>query len=307
MKKNGALDIIFKIFAILLCIILVPALIVTVLVGSVSNIVTPKTVVKVVKSIDFQEVILQNEDLAESLEEMNISDQSVQQIIKSNTVEQIIEVYVEDINSVILNENGTKFNSETLKNIANENKEEIKGIIAELVGEDAVKEMGQEEFDRGIEEFINEGLAGMVEGLPKPQEVVENIPKDTLEVIRVFNSGVVTNVCVGFCAVLFVIILLLRLREYSFFIWFSVILIVTAVFLSSTYSVFAVLPGLISEDLPVSAETVGSIIAVLTQNILITAIVMFVLAAVFMAAFFVIRKIRNKKEENPVEEVPMQA
>lgn len=300
MKKNGALDIIFKIISILLCIVLVPALIVTVMVGSISSIVTPKTLTKVIKTVDIQDVISENQELSASLTEAGVTEETIEQMLESETVEQLVEVYVEDINAVILNGDTTNFNSETIKNIINENKDEVKEIVKDLAGD----KVSQEELDKEIDKFIDENFVQIVESLPKPQEIIEDIPEDALEVIRVFNSGIVTNICIGFCAVLILLILLLRFREFSFFIWFSVISIITAVFLTSIYSGLRMTPAMLPGDMPVSQDTIGSIMGVLTQNILITLIIMFVLAAVFMASFFAIRNFRNKKKgEKVIEEV----
>ena len=72
---------------------------------------------------------------------------------------------------------------------------------------------------------------------------------------------------------------------------------ITAVFLVSIYSGINIVPSLLPGEIPVPVETIQSIIGVLTQNILITFIVMFVLAAVFMTSFFLIRMFRNKKKQ----------
>ncbi len=309
MKKNGALDIIFKIFSILLCIVLVPALIMTTIVGSISNMITPATLTKVVKNIDVAEMITQDDELVEELEQAGITTEVIEQVFESETVSQIIEVYAEDI-SAVLNGEASSFDSETIKNIIGENRDEITQIITTIAGDDMPEDITQEEIDKHIDEIIDVQLVPMFEELPKPEAIIQEmeIPTELIEAIKVFNSGLVTKVCIAFCAILLVLVLLLRLRECSFLIWFSVISIITAVLLTSIYSGISMLPTMLPAELPIPAETVGSIIAVLTQTILITLIVMFVLAAVFMTLFFVLRKIRNNKKQNELqEEAPVEA
>lgn len=297
MKKNGALDIVFKIFSILLCIILVPTLIVTVIVGTVSNMIKPETLVKVVKTVDIQQIITETPDLSQALEQAEIEPEVIQQVVESEVVEQVISTYAEDLSNYILT-GESNFNAEQIKAILNENKEEVKQVLSAIAPED----VPAEEIEAELDTFINEQIAPMFEQtLPKPQEIAQDIPEDLIEIIKVFNSGLITKICIGACAVLALIILLLRLREFSFFIWYSVICTVTAVFLVSIYSGISMVPAMISGDLPVPQATIQDIIGVLTQNILITFIVMFVLAAVFMTSFFLIRMFKNKKKQDKEE------
>lgn len=57
MKKNGALDIICKIFSVLFSIILVASLIVTVIFSSVTNLIKPDTLTEIISDIDFSEFL----------------------------------------------------------------------------------------------------------------------------------------------------------------------------------------------------------------------------------------------------------
>ncbi|MBE7092509.1 MAG: hypothetical protein E7365_04965 [Clostridiales bacterium] len=297
MKKNGALDIIFKIFSILLCIILVPTLIITVIVGTVSNVVKPETLVKVVKTVDVQQIITETPDISQALEEAKIAPEVIEQVLESNVVEQVVSSYAEDLSNYLLT-GESSFSAEQIKNILNENKDEVKSVLSAVAPEDVTVE----EIEAELDTFINEQIGPMInEVLPKPQEVIQDIPEDVKEVIKVFNSGIVTKICIGACLVLFALILLLRLREYSFLIWYSVVSIITGVFIASIYSGFAMVPSMLPSELPVPLETVQSIISVLTQNMLISFIVLFVLAAICMAGFFLISKYKNKKEQTKEE------
>lgn len=293
MKKNGALDIIFKIFSVLLCIILVPSLIVTVIVGTVSDMIKPETLVKVVKTVDVQQIITETPDISQALSEANIEPEVIEQVLESKVVEQVISSYAEDLSNYLLTGEST-FDAEAVKNILNENKGEVKEILSAIAPED----VKQEEIEAEIDNFINEGIAPMFnEVLPAPQEIVSDIPADVIEIIKVFNSGLITKICLGVCLVLLVLILLLRLREYSFLIWYSVIAIVTGVSVTSIYSGISMVPTMLPSDLPVPMATIQDIISVLTQNMLISFIVLFLLAALCMTGFFLIRKFRNKKEQ----------
>lgn len=293
MKKNGALDIIFKIFSVLLCIILVPSLIVTVIVGTVSDMIKPETLVKIVKTVDVQQIITETPDISQALAEANIEPEVIEQVLESKVVEEVISSYAEDLSNYLLTGEST-FDAEAIKNILNENKGEVKEILSAIAPED----VEQEEIEAEIDNFINEGFTPMFnEVLPAPQEITQDIPAELIEIIKVFNSGLVTKICLGACLVLLVLILLLRLRECSFLIWYSVVATVTAVFVVSIYSGISIVPAMLPSDLPVPQATIQDIISVLTQNMLISFIVLFVLAAVCMTGFFLIRMFRNKKKQ----------
>lgn len=297
MKKNGALDIIFKIISVLLCIILVPTLIVTVIVGTVSDMIKPETLVKVVKTVDVQQIINETPDISEALAEANIEPEVIEQVLESKAVEQVISSYAEDLSNYLLT-GASAFDAEVVKNILNENRGEVKEILSAIAPED----VPQEEIEAEIDNFINEDIAPMFNKvLPAPQEITAEIPEDIIEVIKVFNSGIVTKICIGACVVLLILILLLRLREYSFLIWYSVVAIITGVFVVSIYSGISLVPTMLPSDLPVPMATIQDIFSVLTQNMLISFIVLFVLAALCMTSFFLIRKFRNKNKQEKVE------
>ena len=135
------------------------------------------------------------------------------------------------------------------------------------------------------------------EVLPEPQVIIEEIPSEFIEIIKVFNSGLVTKVCLCACAVLLVLILLLRLRECSFLIWYSVVSTITAVFVTAIYSGISIVPSFLPSEMPVPQATMQDIISVLTHNMLVALIALFVLAAVCMTGFFLIRMFRNKKHQ----------
>lgn len=293
MKKNGALDIIFKIFSILLCIILVPTLIITVIVGTVSDIIKPETLVKVVKTVDVQQIVEAQPEVKESLEKTGVAPEVIDNVLQSNVVEEIFTAYAEDVSQYLIT-GETNFNVEQLKSILNNNKAEVKEILTSIAPED----VPQEEIEAELDKFIDEEIAPMFDqNLPKPQEITQDIPAELIEIIKVFNSGLVTKICLGACLVLLVLILLLRLRECSFLIWYSIVSTITAVFITSIYSGIAMVPSMLPSELPIPQTTIKDIISVLTQNMLISFIVLFVLAAVCMTGFFLIRMFRNKKKQ----------
>ena len=293
MKKNGALDIIFKILSVLLCIILVPTLFITVFVGTVSDMIKPETLVKVVKTVDVQQIINETPDISEALAEANIEPEVIEQVLESKVVEQVFSSYAEDISNYLLT-GESNFDAEAVKKILNENKDEVKQVLSMVAPED----VPDEEIEAELDTFINEQIAPKFnEVLPAPQEITAEIPEDVIEVIKVFNSGLVTKICLGVCLVLLVLILLLRLRECSFLIWYSVVSTITAVFVVSIYSGISLVPTMLPSDMPVPQSTIQDIISVLTQNMLISFIVLFALAAVCMTGFFLIRMFRNKKKQ----------
>lgn len=293
MKKNGALDIIFKIFSILLCIILVPTLIITVIVGTVSDMIKPETLVKVVKTVDVQQIVEAQPEVKESLEKTGVAPEVIDNVLQSNVVEEIFTAYAEDVSQYLIT-GETNFNVEQLKSILNNNKAEVKEILTSIAPED----VPQEEIEAELDKFIDEEIAPMFDqNLPKPQEITQDIPAELIEIIKVFNSGLVTKICLGACLVLLVLILLLRLRECSFLIWYSIVSTITAFFVVGIYSGISIVPAMLSSELPVPEKTIQDIISVLTQNMLISFIVLFVLAAVCMTGFFLIRMFRNKTKQ----------
>ncbi len=297
MKKNGVLDIIFKIISVLLCIVLVPTLIATVIVGTVSDIIRPETITKAVQSIDIQQVIAELPDVSQMLEEAEIEPIVVEKIVESNTVDQLFSTYVQDVSNYLVT-GQTTFNIETIKNIINENRDEVQQILSEVAPEGVTVEDIEAELDAYIEEEIAPVIN---EALPDPQVILQDVSQKIIEVIKLFNSGAVTKSCIIACVILAVLILLLRLRECSFLIWHSVVAIVAGIFITLLYSGINMITSFLPSDLPVGQETIQSAISSLTQTMLISFIMLFVIAVLFITGFCVIRKIRNKKQQEVQE------
>lgn len=287
-----ALDIIFKIFAIILCIVLVPVIISTSTVWTVTGVVQPKTITKLVENVDIAETITSNEELSAELEKMNVSPEAVEEIIKSDTVAPAIDTYIKDINAFLEGKEATNFTPDKVKEILNSNIDEITDIVEEVTEE----EIDKEELKAQLNTFIDEEMPAVIEELPKPAELLkEVVPTEAREYFNVINNGAIFKVCLIATVILMAIIFALRIMKLSGFLFIGISGIVATVFMAALYFGFDIILELVLAESPEAAGILNAVTGVFTSRLLTVVIALLVISAILMAAHFVISFFRKKK------------
>ena len=296
MKKNGALDIICKIFSILLSIVLVPVIIVTVLVGAVTDVVQPETITEMVTEIDYSSLITENVDMTQIVGDMEIPEEKIQEVMESKLVKDIVEEYTEGMAGALTGEIDNITVDDILE-IVNNNKEQITEFIKETAGEDVT----QEELDQAIDsvlsdEALMESAEELVNNMPQPSELVEELPQEVTMALEILNSGIILKLLIAVVAVLALIIFVMRLWDFAGFLWLSINGIVSGVLVAVLFGAISIGKAVVLDMAENYATLVGAVINSLTQTLLTGFIALFIISAVFMTVFFVIRHLRKKKE-----------
>ncbi|MBR6765867.1 MAG: hypothetical protein IKM06_05205 [Clostridia bacterium] len=287
-----ALDIVFKIFAIILCIVLVPVIISTSTVWTVTGVVQPKTITKLVENVDIAETITSNEELSAELEKMNVSPEAVEEIVKSDTVTQVIDTYIEDVNAFLEGKEATNFTPDKVKEILNSNIDEITDIVEEVTEE----EINKEELKAQLNTFIDEEMPAVIEEMPKPAEALKDVvPTEAREYFNVINNGTIFKVCLIATVILMAIIFALRIMKLSGFLFIGISGIVATVFMAALYFGFDIILELVLAESPEAAGILNAVTGVFTSRLLTVVIALLVISAILMAAHFVISFFRKKK------------
>lgn len=171
---KGFINFITGFFATILSFVLVIALIATALVGSVSTMFTPTNLTQMIQDIDISSMILQNEDIASSFEQMGFSAESTEKLFKSNFMNEFLNAYLGDMTDALSGKpvEQSSISPEKIKEIANNNIDEIVDIFSEVIPEEE-KPATDEELKEQILEMVNEQAEEIVQMLPDPKALSE--------------------------------------------------------------------------------------------------------------------------------------
>lgn len=306
-------------FAIVLSLVLLVTLIASPIITAASDFVKPETIREVVTTIDYQKVLEDNGiDLGSSMEEFGIPSDAVNQIMQTDAVGDVIELYVKEIEAAIAGEDVSYITPDAIKQIAGENLPALVDIIFDYIPEEEIPEdMTKEEIKAEVEtaftEYIDTNAEEIISYLPDVKEViVQSVDTQVIETIRYVQNGTFTAAVWIAIAVLSLLIYGCRWPRFKGFMWLGVVyLLGTAV----TFALRSVLTGPLLEEILASAPEANIIavpaIDVVQESIIKVGIILSVLTVLFIATFIVGRVFLAKRKKAaatvnyaPVTEAP---
>ena len=169
-------------------------LVLTVLVFSLRNaagsLTKPSTITQVVQNIDINQLIPDAEDVLGALTQNGngqsggnggVSDEEMEEVLapinallESKTVEQILDLYVQDVLASVTQNNPEKaFTPEAIKAIVNDNTDELVDIVKPFIPENEVAT--DEEIEHLINEFVGEFAEQIAEFLPELTQMEDSV------------------------------------------------------------------------------------------------------------------------------------
>ena len=216
----------------------------------------------------------------------------VDDFMESDAGKEIVGEYTNAVSDAIQG-NGGEVDKEKIKDIVVENKEEIIDFVIEYAGDKISRADIEQVFDTVVDEHFDE----FAQILPEPQEIVEEIPREFIDIINIINSGIILKALIAFDAILIILMFVLRLWDFAGFLWLSVNGIVTSAILLFGYLVMVIMKGAVIGALPVGQAIFTTIFNAANSRILIGALTILAVAAILMVIFFIIKKFRKKKSE----------
>ncbi len=289
MGKNGPLDIICRIFAVIFSIALVVSIILTVLAGVLTDLVNADTISEKITDVDISGMITENVDMSQLTEEMNIPEEKVQEVMESQFVKDIVSEYAQGMAGALTG-NAVDITADDIKNIVEANKQEILDFVLENTEADDVN---VNEISERLDVLLDEKAEEIVNGMPQPSTMVDKIPTEIAKALEIIISGVLLKGCILITAVLAVIIFVLRLWDFAGFKWLSVNGIISGVIIALMYGALILGKKFVGEFFAEYEAGVGVGIDTVSQPLLIAFISLFVASAVLMIIFKVIKRIRE--------------
>ncbi len=280
------------IFASILSIVLVISLIVTPIVFSSFSLLSPKNLSNAITSMDMSELIGSGEDA----EQNEMAD-----LLSTNAAKEVFELYATDIkNSLSGKDVESKLNGETLKKIIEDNMDELVTVMREFDG--APSDLSDEEIKTAIKGALEEGADELLESLPKPQELTQQLVNENPEIQTAFdimgNANTIKLSVIGGIVFISALIFVCRLFEFRGFKWLSVDLFVVSGILILVCAGLFLGSGVANELLSDNAMLSDVVITLLSSfktGMAIRTAVILVFAIGLMVAYVFIKKARTQK------------
>lgn len=327
MKKT--LNVLGIIMAWLLSIVLVVMLIATPIVFSMLSLLNAQTITKVITDVftaeeapqpsaEIVKVVTLSEttqpagaedvgkDLLTGMFGDKISQEQIGAILSSKAAKELIETYTGDLTNAITGSNQpAQFNAEKLKSIVNDNIDELIQVLQANIPECA--NMDAAELKSNILKAVDEGAEEIVNALPKPEELKEQLTEDNpalemaLGILAMKNTIMLSMI--GVIVVLSGLIFACRIPGLRGFRWLAVDLFVGGGFGAfTTVGLFVSKSAVdqIAKDAGVQvASLIGSLLSAFTTGMLVRTLVMLLAGGGLLTAYILLKKYREKKLADP--------
>lgn len=224
------------ILAVLLSITFVFTAISAVISAAVVSLVDKDTIASYVEVIDYKEIIESDDDISDALEKYKVKEDAVEEIIKSDAVAEIIDIYAKQFTDFIEGNEPEEFTVDDLKDIVEDNMDEL----VEIANKHMTNKLDEAEIERRILKAIDENAEEIVEVMPSVDMIIEESDSTAIDIIKfVFNPAipVIFTIC---SVILLVLVFVCRIRNAQGFIWTAIDCFLSFLFLGIFTGIAAV-------------------------------------------------------------------
>lgn len=296
---------ILNVFGILLAwilsLVLIPMLMVSPLLFSGISFVQPDNMVEMVTDVDISQLIPDFEavgggDLTETEVEQ------IEKILNTDAVKEFITVYTKDVTNSLFGIEATPgFTPELFMEIVDDNIDELIEVFKAVDPE--LSDVPVEELETEVREFISENTAEMLESLPAPETVREQLVENNPEMetaLKIWGQmDMIKWVIVGVTVILAVLIFLCRLFGFRGFRWLAVDLFIASAFSGLLCAPLIATPDLLTGLLEGNeglAGILGTAISGFAEGMVIRTAIMFVSGIALLTVYLLIKSARKKKQ-----------
>lgn len=237
------------------------------------------------------------------LAQAGLSEDMVSKILSSQAAKDLINAYTEDLtNAITGNGDELKFNAERVKQIVNENIDELVGILQDVSPEYA--EMDLEEIKSKLMDLIDQNAEQIVDAMPKPEEVIDEIKNSVpqMEILLqiIAYKDTIKLALVGAVALIAVLIFVFRLPGFRGFRWLATDLFIGTAFNGLICGGLNMGGSIVGQMLGDNASVMGavsSLMSAFATGMIIRTVVMLVCAVGLLVAYIFIKKALARKAE----------
>ncbi|MBR4071537.1 MAG: hypothetical protein IKK26_03175 [Clostridia bacterium] len=231
-----------------------------------------------------------------------VDGEMINALLQSEAAKEIIEQYTQGMTAVLSGETVTEeFTVDNVKEIVDENMDEIVGIAQEYVGEELSEEAIREKINEVVDSMAGEVLAS----LPSFEDMKQQMEGGLAAALKIVSSPVLTYVCVGICVLIALLIYACKARRCRGLMWLAVDGFVAGALVSLVRTGFDMAQPMLVETVEgmlgaASKSIIESVLSVVVDPINSGRNILFGIASACAIAFIIIRivgaKISKKKQ-----------
>ncbi len=330
MAKSKAANVITIILAALISVMLVILAAVTPVYTSLSALVKPENVVKVVTNVgkalieaevqegsgegDVQSVIADGAEFGtviedymgklqevvscqalmdDTLDEFELTKASTIDLVDSNAVQELLTVYAQDVCKYLI-EGVAEHNltEAKVKEILTDNFDEIFVIAKEA--KSYTVSVTDDMIKARLELAIEENAKEISEIVPTVEEITKVVKGNIVLALRIFLNPIVAPILIGACVLLAALLYVCRREKFGGFLWLGIDLGIAAVLLTVVYALVAMTPGFIENS--ALYILVGAAVSIYLNILMVGMIILFAIAILAFVLFFILKNKAAKKE-----------
>jgi len=259
-----------------------------------------ENVEEMIESIDYTEFVLAEIEKTKDGNIQAIDDEVIEEIMKTEMVDEILELCMENIFAQLEGEKSEdELSVKEIKRIGNKYSDEIEDLLKEHYGKSS--SMTDDQIENVVDNLIETYSKTIVEMAPTVETL--GLTQEDIEVVSSVKNGTYFWISCGVTAVLTLLIFLILISKFKGLLWLSIdyLLVATGTLIASFFIndlVDTLAKGTLLNMIDITSATDS-----ISGSMLISAIVMYVIAIVFMILFIVtkVSKKKGKKEKIVVE------
>ena len=278
----------------LLSIFLVVFLVATPVMSAATSFFKTKNIHKVLASVDYTQLLAAQIDTGKLSEIPSIGGDLVEQLMNTEMMEDVIEVCVENVFSV-LEGDAIKdgLTAEDIQVIGEEHIEELSGVLQGYLGEDL--KLPEKVIKEMTIQILQEYSGFIAEVLPSAEDL--GLDEKTIEVVTNLRNGTYFWCVFGAAVLLTVLVVLFQFKRFRGFMWVGIGYGISAI-ISIVLSV--VIRGLdvshIMGEVTLGTSIVQAMTGLVATEMLKGTVILAVLGIVFILVSVVGKKVLEKKK-----------
>ncbi len=298
MKRNPAVNVIAAILAVLLSIALVVTAFGAVIFHMLSSATKANQLSDFLGEIDYSAFLPNGEELFDSMGDLPVNNQLVNEIMGSDAVKEVIDQYAQGFDAALSGEPAEGLTVEGILQIADENMDELVDIIQENVE----LEIDEQTLRTEISKAVKENAPELLESLPAPQAILEEMDPQVTEALKTVFDPMIAVTLLIVSLVLAALIYACRWYRFGGFIWIGVDSVIVSFLVGIIMIALNGAKSLLLGILPLDFSVLNAATAVLNRCLLIDLLILIGAAVLFMVLGVVLKRKTASKYEAPSAE-----
>lgn len=260
---------------------------------------------EIVENIDYAKLIEEEMEKSKDNNIQEMDDKVVKELLKTEMMEEIIELCVENIFDKLEGKESKKeFSVEEVKKIGNRYDEEIQDLLKKHY--DKAAGLSDEKLEELTDNLIDTYANTIVEMAPTTESL--GLTNETIASVSNVKDGTYLWISIAITAGLSLILFLILIVNFKGLIWLGIDYFISAVATFVTSFFVDDLLNVFVKGTVLSKMDISSVTGIISVNMIISSVVMLILSAAFVVLYIVLKRVKKKRaaKKTMITPVPVQ-